>query len=78
MLFKAWEKKEIQMEGLEMKMKREEKALIKAYVNFMKTKNRICQNDADWLESEVTTIIGNKNIEYRYMVEDYIKSLLEE
>ena len=66
------------MEGLDMKMKREEKALIKAYVNFMKTKHHICQDDADWLESEVTTIIGNKNIEYRYMVEDYIKTLLEE
>lgn len=66
-----------------MKMKREEKALIKAYVNFMKTKyggaaHCISQNDADWLESEVTTIIGNKNIDYRYMVEDYIKALLEE
>lgn len=59
-----------------MKIKREEKALIKAYVYFMKTKHCISQNDADWLESEVTTIIGNKNIEYRYMVEDYIKALL--
>jgi hypothetical protein len=59
-----------------MKMKREEKALIKAYVNFMKTKQCISQNDADWLESEVTTIIGNKNIDYRYMVEDYITALL--
>jgi len=76
MLFKAWEKKEMQMEVVE--MKREEKALIKAYVKFMKTKHCISQNDADWLESEVTTIIGNKNIDYRYMVEDYIKTLLEE
>jgi hypothetical protein len=66
------------MEGLDMKMKREEKALIKAYVNFMKTKHCISQNDADWLESEVTTIIGNKNIDYRYMVEDYIITLLRE
>ena len=66
------------MEVVEMKMKREEKALIKAYVNFMKTKLCISQNDADWLESEATTIIGNKNINYRYMVEDYIKALLAE
>jgi glycerol-3-phosphate dehydrogenase len=59
-----------------MKIKREEKALIKAYVNFMKTKHCICPNDADWLESEVTSIIGNKNMDYRYMVEDYITALL--
>jgi len=59
-----------------MKMKREEKALIKAYVNLMRTKHHICPNDADWLESEVTTIIGNKNIEYRYMVHEYIIELL--
>jgi len=45
-----------------MKIRKEEKALIKAYVNLMRTKHHICPNDADWLESEVTTIIGNKNI----------------
>ena len=61
-----------------MKLKREEKTLIKAYVNFMKTKYNICPNDADWLESEITNIIGNKNVEYRYMVEDYIKELIFE
>ena len=61
-----------------MKIKREEKALIKAYVNFMKTKYSICPDDADWLESEVTTIIGNKNMEYRYMVEEYITALIAE
>ena len=59
-----------------MKIKREEKTLIKAYVNFMKTKYNICPNDADWLESEVTSIIGNKNMDYRYKVEDYITALL--
>ena len=61
-----------------MKLKKEEKTLIKAYVNFMKTKHCISQNDANWLENEVTTIIENKNIEYRYMVEDYIKELIAE
>ncbi len=59
-----------------MKIKREEKALIKAYVNFMKTKYNICTDDAAWLESEVTSIIENKNMDYRYMVEDYITALL--
>ena len=61
-----------------MKLKREEKTLIKAYVNFMKTKYDICPNNANWLESEITDIIGNKNIEYRFKVEDYIKELIAE
>jgi|LSQX01.1.fsa_nt_gb hypothetical protein len=59
-----------------MKIIKEEKALIKAYVNLMRTKHHICPNDADWLENEVTTIIGNKNAEYRYMAHEYILSLL--
>ena len=61
-----------------MKLKREEKTLIKAYVKFMKTKYDICPNDANWLESEITDIIENKNIEYRLKVEDYIKELITE
>jgi hypothetical protein len=59
-----------------MKIMKEEKALIKAYVNLMRTKHHICPDDAYWLEDEVTTIIGNKNIDYRFMVEDYITTLL--
>ena len=61
-----------------MKLKREEKTLIKAYVNFIKTKYDICPNDANWLENEITNIIDNKNMEYRYKVEDYIKELIAE
>lgn len=61
-----------------MKIKKEEKMLIRAYVNFMRTKYDIGVGDAAWLESEITSIINNKNIEYRYMVEEYIIALIAE
>lgn len=60
-----------------MKISKEEKALIKAYVNL---KYQYCggleEKDASWIEYETTGIINNRNCEYRYMVEDYIISLI--
>ena len=55
-----------------MKLSKEEKALIKAYVNLQATKIEIEESDAPWLEYECTRIIDNRNMEYRYLVEDFI------
>lgn len=62
-----------------MKISKEEKALIKAFVNL---KNINCcglnEKDAEWIEYEVTGIIGNRNMEYRYAVEDCVSKLITE
>lgn len=57
---------------------KEEKALIKSYVKYFayKWENNIDEKDASDLEYELTGIIGNRNMEYRYAVEDFIKSLI--
>lgn len=55
-----------------MKLSKEEKALIKAYVNLQATKMEIEKKDASWIENECTRIIENRNSEYRYLVEDFI------
>ena len=55
-----------------MKISKEEKAFIKAYVNLQGSKMEIDEKDASWLEYECTEIIENRNMEYRYLVEDFI------
>ena len=52
-----------------MKLSKEEKALIKAYVNLQATKIEIKESDASWLKYLCISIIDNKNSEYRYLVE---------
>ena len=55
-----------------MKISKEEKAFIKAYVNLQGSKMKIEESDAPWLEYECTRIIENRNMEYRHLVEDFI------
>lgn len=59
------------------KITKEEKAVIKAIINLRIAKGIELEiTDAKWLESELTTIIDNKNCEYRFLVEDFITTLL--
>ena len=61
-----------------MKISKEEKALIKSYVNLMNIQcNGLDRKDIAWIENETTKIINNRNGEYRYLVEDYINSIIE-
>lgn len=62
-----------------MKISKEEKAFIKAFVNLkFITCNGLEEKDAEWMEYEITGIIGNRNGEFRYDVEDYITKLIKE
>lgn len=59
-----------------MKISKEEKALIKAYVNLqqsnLSSSGGIDVEDSSWLENECTKIINNRNNEYRFLVEKFI------
>jgi len=55
-----------------MKISKEEKALIKAYVNLQYSKMELDEKDINWLENECTIIIDNRNSDYRYLVDDFI------
>ena len=59
-----------------MKISKEEKALIKAYVNLQQSKlftsGGLEEEDSRWLENECTKMIENRNCEYRFLVEDFI------
>ena len=57
-----------------MKISKEEKAFIKAYVNLLNVRycGELDEKDAEWIEYEVTGIIGNRNMDYRFLVEDFI------
>ena len=61
---------------LKMKISKEEKALIRAYVNLEQSKLFTCggldEKDSSWLENECTKIIDNRNMDYRYLVENFI------
>lgn len=52
-----------------MKISKEDKALIRAYVKWAINKGFYP------VEYEVSNLIGNKNSEHRYLVEDYINKL---
>ena len=62
------------------KISKEEKAFIKAYIKLLNVKynGELDEKDAEWIEYEVTGIIENRNMEYRYTVEDYISKLINE
>lgn len=59
---------------------KEEKSFIKAYVKYQNSKSYdgLDSKDAEQIEYEVTGIIGNRNMEYRFDVEDYISKLINE
>lgn len=62
------------------KISKEEKELIKAYVRFqnIRTGGLDSSFEAKWLESDLTiNIIKNTNMEYRDLVEYYIRELLK-
>lgn len=63
---------------MKVKISKEEKNLIKAYVTLKaKQWGSIDEKDASSLEHDLTGMINNRNSEYRYAVEDYIIKLVE-
>ena len=62
---------------MKMKICKEEKALIKAYVNLLiKQGVELEEKDSAWVENECTKIIDNRNMDYRMMVDDFIVTLI--
>jgi hypothetical protein len=59
------------------KISKEEKALIKAVVVLRSKKYELDIKDAGSLEHECTGIIGNREMSYRYLVEDFIINEIE-
>lgn len=59
-----------------MKISKEEKALIKAYVNLQYSKMELDKKDINWLENECTIIIDNRNSDYRFLVDDFIREYI--
>lgn len=60
------------------KISKEEKAFIKAYVKLLNVKyyEELDEKDAEWMEFEMTGIIKNRNMDYRFAVEDYISKII--
>lgn len=58
------------------KISKEEKALIKAYINLQAYGCRLFLDDAGYFENQITRFIGNRDGEYRQTVEDFIIELI--
>ena len=59
-----------------MKFTKEEKVLIKAYVNYNKSKIELGNTDAQWLENDLSKMLNRRNSDFRFDLEDFIKTLI--